>query len=52
MEGLGGILVLAIMWYILKPLVVGIWHGIVGLVTGKAVADDHAESEPSDKKQE
>jgi len=34
--GIGGIIVLAILWYILKPLLKGIWNGLNGLFTGKA----------------
>ena len=29
--GIGGLLILAILWYILKPLFVGIWNGIIEL---------------------
>jgi len=33
--GFGGLLLLAIMWFILKPLFVGLWDGILGFFTGK-----------------
>jgi len=34
--GIGGLLILAVLFYVLKPLLIGIWQGIVGLFTGKA----------------
>lgn len=34
--GFGGLLILAVLFYVLKPLFIGIWQGIVGLFTGKA----------------
>ncbi len=34
--GIGGLLILAVLFYVLKPLFIGIWKGIVGLFTGKA----------------
>ncbi len=33
--GIGGLLVLAILFYILKPLLVGLWNGLVALFTVK-----------------
>jgi len=34
--GIDGLLILAVLFYVLKPLFIGIWKGIVGLFTGKA----------------
>lgn len=33
--GLGGLLLLALLWFILKPLLVGLWKGLKGLFTGR-----------------
>lgn len=30
-KGMGGLLLLAVLWFILKPLFKGIWEGIKGL---------------------
>jgi len=34
--GIGGFLIVAVLFYVLKPLFIGIWQGIVGFFTGKA----------------
>lgn len=34
--GIGGLLILAVLFYIFKPLFLGIWQGIVALFTGQA----------------
>ena len=36
MAGIGGILILAVLFFVLKPLLIGLWQGIVTLFTGKA----------------
>ncbi len=33
--GLGGIFLLALLWYVFKPLLIGLCKGILGLFTGK-----------------
>ena len=33
--GMGGFLVLAIVWFLLKPILVGLLQGIRGLFSGK-----------------
>lgn len=35
MKGMGGLLIAAIVFTILKPLLLGIWQGLVVLFTGK-----------------
>lgn len=33
--GIGGLFLLAILWFVRKPLLVGIWNGIKGLFPNK-----------------
>ena len=37
--GIGGLLVIAILWYILKPLFVGLLQGLAGLFAGGGKKD-------------
>lgn len=33
--GIGGIFLIAVLWFVLKPLLASIWKGLLGLFTGK-----------------
>jgi len=35
MKGIAAIAVIAVLWFILKPLLVGLWKGLLGLFSGK-----------------
>ncbi|MDR1044690.1 MAG: hypothetical protein LBP33_06170 [Candidatus Adiutrix sp.] len=43
LKGFGGLLVLAILWFVLKPLFVGLWNGLLALFTGKAKVETKKE---------